>query len=100
MKWIEFIQKAMSDAKTSFPSTKRLGYVIGVLVAAIVSFTMLGVIVGLSIGVPAIQFQFVYSTLNETLLWIIGLLITGSSVSYVMTKNTETKTRGMESNDT
>ena len=38
---------------------------------------MLGIIIGLSINVPAIQFQFVYSTLNETVLWIIGFLLAG-----------------------
>ena len=100
MKWIEFIQRAMSDSKTSFPSTKRMGYVIGVLVAAITSFTVLGVVVGLSINVSAIQFQFVYSTLNETLLWIIGFLIAGGTHAYVSTKNTETKARGNITNDT
>ena len=35
MKWIEFIQKAMSNGDS--PSTKRLSYVTGVLVASIVS---------------------------------------------------------------
>ncbi len=87
MKWIEFIQKAMSNGDS--PSTKRLGYVTGVLVASIVSLVMLGIIVGLSINVPAIQFQFVYSTLNETVLWIIGFLLAGSSMAYVATKKSE-----------
>ena len=87
MKWIEFIQKAMSNGDS--PSTKRLSYVTGVLVASIVSLVMLGVIVGLSINVPAIQFQFVYSTLNETVLWIIGFLLAGSSMAYVATKKNE-----------
>lgn len=87
--WIAFLQSAMSDSKTQQPSTKRLGYITGVAIASIVSLVMLGVIVGLSINVPAIQFQFVYSTLNETVLWIIGFLLAGSSMAYIATKKSE-----------
>lgn len=90
--WIAFLQSAMSDSKTQQPSTKRLGYITGVAIASIVSLVMLGVIVGLSIGISALQYEFVYSTLNTSILWIIGMLIGASSAAYITTKRTEAKT--------
>jgi len=87
--WIAFLQSAMSDSKTQQPSTKRLGYITGVAIASIVSLVMLGVIVGLSVGVSAVQFQFVYSTLNTSILWIIGMLVGASASAYTLTKRTE-----------
>lgn len=90
--WIAFLQGAMSDSKTQQPSTKRLGYITGVAIASIVSLVMLGVIVGLSVGVSALQYEFVYSTLNTSILWIIGMLIGASSAAYITTKRTEAKT--------
>lgn len=91
MKWIEFIQKALSDSKTQQPSTKRLGYAVGVGIAAIVSLVLLGGIVGLTVNVSAANFQFVYQTLNSTITWIIGFLVAGGTHAYVATKNTEAK---------
>lgn len=90
--WIAFLQNAMSDSKTQQPSTKRLGYITGVAIASVVSLVMLGVIVGLSVGVSALQYEFVYSTLNTSILWIIGMLIGASSAAYITTKRTEAKT--------
>lgn len=90
--WIAFLQSAMSDSKTQQPSTKRLGYITGVAIASIVSLVMLGAIVGLSVGVSALQYEFVYSTLNTSILWIIGMLIGASSAAYITTKRTEAKT--------
>lgn len=89
--WIAFLQSAMSDSKTQQPSTKRLGYITGVAIASIVSLVMLGVIVGLSIGVSALQYEFVYSTLNTSILWIIGMLIGASAGAYTLTKRSEGK---------
>jgi len=89
--WIAFLQSAMSDSKTQQPSTKRLGYITGVAIASVVSLVMLGVIVGLSIGVSALQYEFVYSTLNTSILWIIGMLIGASAGAYTLTKRSEGK---------
>ena len=89
--WIAFLQSAMSDSKTQQPSTKRLGYITGVAIASIVSLVMLGVIVGLSIGVSALQYEFVYSTLNTSILWIIGMLIGASAGAYTLTKRSDGK---------
>jgi hypothetical protein len=89
LNWIVFLQKAMSDSNTQLPSTKRLGYMIGVFIASIVSLVMLGVIVGLSVGVSALQFEFVYSTLNTSILWIIGMLVGASAGAYTLTKRKE-----------
>lgn len=89
--WIAFLQSAMSDSKTQQPSTKRLGYITGVAIASIVSLVMLGVIVGLSVGVSALQYEFVYSTLNTSILWIIGMLIGASAGAYTLTKRSEGK---------
>ncbi len=97
--WIAFLQSAMSDSKTQQPSTKRLGYITGVAIASIVSLVMLGVIVGLSLGVSALQYEFVYSTLNTTILWIIGMLVGASSAAYITTKKAETKNDKDEGND-
>lgn len=91
LNWIVFLQEAMSDGNTKQPSTKRLGYMIGVAIASIVSLVMLGVIVGLSIGVSALQFEFVYSTLNTSILWIIGMLVGASAGAYTLTKRNEGK---------
>lgn len=91
LNWIVFLQEAMSDSNTKQPSTKRLGYMIGVAIASIVSLVMLGVIVGLSIGISAVQFEFVYSTLNTSILWIIGMLVGASAGAYTLTKRSEGK---------
>jgi len=93
LNWIVFLQKAMSDSNTQMPSTKRLGYMIGVFIASIVSLVMLGVIVGLSIGVSALQFEFVYSTLNTSILWIIGMLVGASAGAYTLTKRKENQSQ-------
>lgn len=93
LSWIVFLQKAMSDSNTQMPSTKRLGYMIGVFIASIVSLVMLGVIVGLSIGVSALQFEFVYSTLNTSILWIIGMLVGASAGAYTLTKRKENQSQ-------
>lgn len=92
LRWKEWLQKAMSDGKSGFPSTKRLGYMSGILVASVVSLVMLGIIVGLSLNIPLGQYQFVFATLNDTILWIIGLLLAGSSAAYITTKKTENNT--------
>lgn len=89
LRWNEWLQKAMSDGKSGFPSTKRLGYMTGIFVAATVALVMLGIVIGLSIGVSAVQYQFVYSTLTNTILIVIGMLVTGSSAAYIATKRTE-----------
>ena len=86
---LKFLQEALSDGNTKQPSTKRLGYMLGVLIASIVSLVMLGIVVGLSVGVSAVQFQFVYSTLNTSILWIIGMLVGASASAYTLTKRTE-----------
>lgn len=85
----DFIEKALTDAKTNSPSTKRLGHFIGLSIASIVSLVMLGIIVGMSVGVSPTNYQFVYSALNSTITWIIGFLVAGGSFSYVATKKTE-----------
>jgi F0F1-type ATP synthase assembly protein I len=88
----------MSDSNTQMPSTKRLGYMIGVFIASIVSLVMLGVIVGLSIGISAVQFEFVYSTLNTSILWIIGMLVGASAGAYTLTKRKENQSQDNQEN--
>lgn len=90
MKWVEWIQKAMSDSTTNSPSTKRLGHITGIMIASIVSLVMLGAIIGLTYNVAPINFQFVYSTLNSTITWIIGFLVVGGSGVYAATRGKET----------
>lgn len=98
LNWIVFLQKAMSDSNTQLPSTKRLGYMSGVFIASVVSLVMLGVIVGLSIGVSALQFEFVYSTLNTSILWIIGMLVGASAGAYTLTKRKENQSQDNQEN--
>ena len=98
LNWIVFLQKAMSDSNTQLPSTKRLGYMIGVFIASVVSLVMLGVIVGLSIGISAVQFEFVYSTLNTSILWIIGMLVGASAGAYTLTKRKENQSQDNQEN--
>lgn len=98
LNWIVFLQRAMSDSNTQMPSTKRLGYMIGVFIASIVSLVMLGVIVGLSIGISAVQFEFVYSTLNTSILWIIGMLVGASAGAYTLTKRKENQSQDNQEN--
>ena len=98
LNWIVFLQKAMSDSNTRMPSTKRLGYMSGVFIASIVSLVMLGVIVGLSIGISAVQFEFVYSTLNTSILWIIGMLVGASAGAYTLTKRKENQSQDNQEN--
>lgn len=98
LNWIVFLQKAMSDSNTRMPSTKRLGYMSGVFIASVVSLVMLGVIVGLSIGVSALQFEFVYSTLNTSILWIIGMLVGASAGAYTLTKRKENQSQDNQEN--
>lgn len=98
LNWIVFLQKAMSDSNTRMPSTKRLGYMSGVFIASVVSLVMLGVIVGLSIGISAVQFEFVYSTLNTSILWIIGMLVGASAGAYTLTKRKENQSQDNQEN--
>lgn len=88
---LDWFKQVMTDGKTGVASTKRYAHVIATTVTAIISLIVIGIIVGLSISLPAANFQFVYSTLNSTLITIVLILTTGGAGAYVATRNNEKK---------
>ena len=91
MKIFTFLKDAVTDSKTNMPSTKRLGHVVGLFTTAFVAFVITALIVGLCISIPAGQYQFVFTTLSNTLMAIIAILTAGGTTAYIKTKQTEGK---------
>lgn len=85
----EWLNKALSDVKGT-PSTKRLGHFLGLLCACLVVCVLTGIVVGLSLNVPTIHYLSVFDSLLSTITWVVGMLVTGGSVSYISTRKGET----------
>ncbi len=88
---IDWIKEVVMDGKTGMASSKRFAHILAACITAMISSVIIGIITGLSISLPAASFQFVYSTLNNTLITLVLILTTGSAGAYIATKNTEKK---------
>lgn len=99
MNFIQFLMDAMKEGKTQLPSTKRIGHMTGIFVAALIATSFMGIIVGLSIDIAQADFQFVYSQLLNTILILVGMLLGAGTTAYVATKKTENKDTGNGTNE-
>lgn len=86
-----WLKEVVMDDKTGVASSKRFAHILASLVTASISLILAGIITGLSISLPAASYQFVYSTLNSTLITLVLILTTGGAGAYIATKNTEKK---------
>lgn len=86
-----FLKEILTDSKTGSGSTKRLGHITGIFTTASVVFILVGILIGISLAVPAVSYQFVYTTLNNTLIALLMILTTGGTSAYIATKRTENK---------
>ena len=84
---LEWISKALSSS--GVPSTKRLGIFLGLSAAFISVIVVLSILVGISLNVPSIHYLSVYSYLLDALNILIGLMISGGTIGYVATRNSE-----------
>ena len=94
MKIVEFLMEAMKDAKTNFPSSKRVGHIAGILVSAITVLVFVGAVVGLTIDVPVGHFDFVLEQLLNTIIFVTALLMGAGTTAYISTKKIEGKGNG------
>lgn len=95
MNILQFLMEAMKDSKTNLPSSKRVGHIAGIAVSAITVLVLIGIVVGLSIDVKPMDFQFVYSQLLNTVIFLSGMLMGAGTTAYITTKNKE----GIKGND-
>lgn len=95
MNILQFLMEAMKDSKTNTPSSKRVGHIAGIAVSAGAVLVMVGIIVGLSVDVKPMDFQFVYSQLLNTVIFLSGMLMGAGTTAYITTKKTE----GTKDND-
>lgn len=95
MNIIQFLMEAMKDSKTNLPSSKRVGHITGIAVSAITVLVLIGIVVGLSIDVRPMDYQFVYSQLLNTVIFLSGMLMGAGTTAYITTKNKE----GTKGND-
>ncbi len=86
-KLLTWLNKALSS--NSIPSTKRLGVFLGLGAAFISVIVVLSILVGISLNVPSIHYLSVYSYLLDALNILIGLMISGGTIGYVATRNSE-----------
>lgn len=86
-RFITWIGKALSS--NGIPSTKRLGVFLGLSAAFISVIVVLSILIGVSMNVPAIHYLSVYSYLLDALNILIGLMISGGTIGYVATRNSE-----------
>lgn len=87
---ITWLNTVISE-KSGKPSSKRLGMLMGCLMACLSVCAILGVLVGLSLGVPPHDYVNIYNSLLDTLIWLIGMLLTGGTIGYVTTHSKEQK---------
>ena len=86
-KLFTWLNKALSS--NSIPSTKRLGIFLGLSAAFISVLVVLSILVGISLNVPSIHYLSVYAYLLDALNILIGLMISGGTIGYVATRNSE-----------
>jgi len=82
-----WLNKALSSNGT--PSTKRLGVFLGLSAAFISVIVVLSILVGISLNVPSVHYLSIYSYLLDALNILIGLMISGGTIGYVATRNSE-----------
>ena len=82
-----WLNKALSS--NGIPSTKRLGVFLGLSAAFISVIVVLSILIGVSMNVPSIHYLSVYSYLLDALNILIGLMISGGTIGYVATRNSE-----------
>ncbi len=84
---LEWLLKALSSK--DMPSTKRLGHFIGLSCGVLSVVTLLSVLIGISINVPSVHYMPVYDALLNAVIFLIGMMITGGTAGYIMTRNSE-----------
>lgn len=82
-----WLNKALSS--NGIPSTKRLGVFLGLSAAFISVIVILSILIGVSLNVPTLHYLSVYSYLLDALNILIGLMISGGTIGYVATRNSE-----------
>lgn len=84
---LEWLLKALSSK--DMPSTKRLGHFIGLSCGVLSVVTLLSILIGISINVPSLYYMSVYDALLNAVIFLIGMMITGGTAGYIMTRNNE-----------
>ena len=84
---LEWLLKALSSK--DMPSTKRLGHFIGLSCGVFAVTIMLSILIGISINVPSVHYMSVYTALLDSIIFLIGMMITGGTAGYIMTRNNE-----------
>lgn len=84
---LEWLLKALSSK--DMPSTKRLGHFIGLSCGVLAVTVMLSILVGVSVNVPSVHYMSVYDSLLSAVIVLIGMMITGGTAGYIMTRNNE-----------
>jgi hypothetical protein len=91
MKIVDYLLEAMKDARTGFPSSKRVGHIAGISVSAVAVLVFVGIVAGLSIDVDSANYQFLVSQLLNTIIFLAGMLMGAGTTAYITTKRTEGK---------
>lgn len=84
---LEWLLKALSSK--DMPSTKRLGHFIGLSCGVLSVVSLLSILIGISINVPSVHYMSVYDALLNAVIFLIGMMITGGTAGYIMTRNSE-----------
>jgi len=84
---LEWLLKALSSK--DMPSTKRLGHFIGLSCGVFAVTVMLSILIGVSVNVPTIHYMSVYDALLNAVIFLIGMMITGGTAGYIMTRKSE-----------